>query len=87
MGHINAPYGSLVDEARLATYLRGEAQDDATQAVLSEIFIELSPSLLARCAFDLGLTLVDLNLLYERGLAQGARRSLAWEAAMQEAVS
>lgn len=88
-GHLNAPYGPVVGEEDVVRAIRqgGVAAASAkSQAILSQIFIECEPRLVARCAVEIGSSYAAANMLYLDTLKQGASRSPAWEKAMGHLV-
>lgn len=80
--HMNVPYGKIVSEADvIASFRNGKlsaASKDAN-GILGPFFNEIEPSLIIRCAKELGVSLQTANALYEDTLKRGFCASPAWE--------
>ena len=85
--HLNAPAGSVLSEAQLTRSLRdgsvrGIADSPAAAALVSYLFVEVEPRLIAQCASDAGASLAQADLLYQESLRDGLPRVPAWEQAV-----
>ena len=80
--HLNAPYGDVVSiDDLILSFCHGRLSGATEQsnAILSQLFLEIDPSLVGRCAYDLGLSLDAANQLYVDTMRSGAPRCPAWE--------
>jgi hypothetical protein len=87
--HLNAPVGPLVSVEHLVQALRSgsvEGLDEMVGAVISYLFVELSPGLIARCAYEAGSDLRQANELYKESLADHLPRVLDWENAIAHLI-
>ena len=87
VAHLNAPVGELLTREQLASVLRGgslNSLEDAPSAValLSYLFVELEPQLIAACALESGSDLRLANQLYEDIVSRAMPRVAAWERAV-----
>jgi hypothetical protein len=87
--HLNVPVGEIVTVDQLTQALRtgtvaGLKRTPA--AVLSYLFVELEPSLIARCAAEAGANLRTVNQLYEESLRGHLPRTPAWEEAVAQLI-
>ncbi|MDH1902110.1 hypothetical protein N5D67_07325 [Comamonas aquatica] len=83
--HMNVPYGQIVSEADVAaSFQRGKLSAASLEAngILAPFFNEIEPSLIIRCARELGVSLQTVNALYEDTLTRGFCASPAWEDAV-----
>jgi hypothetical protein len=83
--HLNAPVGAIVTVEHLVQALRaGSVQglDARAAAVLSYLFLELEPALIARCVREAGSDLRRANDLYNETLADKLPRNPRWEEAI-----
>lgn len=84
--HLNVPVGPVVTEHDLARALQAGSVaglDDKVAAVLSYLFIELDPALIARCAREAGSDLRHANELYKESLQAHLPRVPRWEQAVE----
>lgn len=82
--HMNVPYGQIVSEEDVAESFRhGKLSASSLEAngILAPFFNEIEPSLIIRCARELGVSLQTINDLYEDTLSRGFCSSPAWEKA------
>ncbi|MDH1813022.1 hypothetical protein [Comamonas aquatica] len=80
--HMNAPYGKIVSEQDvIASFRYGKLSASSLEAngILAPFFNEVEPSLIIRCAKELGVSLQTTNALYEDTLTRGFCRSPTWE--------
>lgn len=80
--HMNVPYGKIVSEEDVAASFRNGRLSAATRdanGILGPFFNEIEPSLILRCAEELGVDFVTVSSLYEDTLKQGFCPSPAWE--------
>lgn len=85
--HLNAPFGGHLREADLAQSLRaGElaAQTDQANAILSYLFIETEPRLIASCALEVGSDVATANRLYLITLDHASPGSPTRESAIKD---
>lgn len=83
--HMNAPYGQIVSEADVAASFRhGKLSASSLEAngILAPLFNEIEPSLIIRCARELGVSIQSVNAFYEDSLTRGFCASPAWEDAV-----
>ncbi len=83
--HLNAPVGPIVAVEHLAQALRAGSVaglDKRTAAIVSYLFVELDPGLIARCAYEAGADLRRANELYKESLADYLPRVPDWENAI-----
>jgi hypothetical protein len=86
VGHMNAPYGSVLDEQAVCDSLRSgklSARSEPANAILAAMFCEIEPQLIVRCAVETKVPIAQVNRLYEETLAQGLMRCPAWEHAVE----
>lgn len=84
--HMNAPYGKIVSEEDVAASFRHgrlSASSSEANAILAFFFNEIEPSLIVRCAKELGVSLQTANALYKDTLARGCCASPSWEEAVR----
>ncbi|OWQ90882.1 hypothetical protein CDN99_12030 [Roseateles aquatilis] len=86
--HLNASVGPVVTAAHIAQALRaGSLQplvgDPDVEAMVSFLFVEVQPQLIARCATEAGVNLLQAHALYIDTLEKLAPRAPAWEAEME----
>lgn len=84
--HLNVPVGPLVTEDDLARALQAGSVagfDEKIAAVLSYLFVELDPALIARCAREAGSDLRRANELYKESLEAHLPRIPQWEKAVE----
>lgn len=83
--HLNAPVGVVVTVEHLVQALRAGSVaglDPRTAAVVSYLFVDLEPALIARCVREAGSDLRRANELYQETLADHLPRNLCWEEAV-----
>jgi hypothetical protein len=84
--HLNVPVGPLVSEDDLSRALQAGSVaglDDKVAAVLSYLFVEIEPELIARCVREAGSDLRRANELYQESLQAHLPRVPRWEQAME----
>ncbi|MGH8236814.1 MAG: hypothetical protein ACREXP_07295 [Steroidobacteraceae bacterium] len=84
--HLNVPVGPLVTEGDLARALQAGSVagfDDKVAAVLSYLFVEIEPALIARCARESGSDLRRANEPYKESLQAHLPRVPRWEKAVE----
>ena len=86
--HLNASVGPIVTAAHIAEALRAGslaplADAPDVEAMVSYLFIELKPQLIARCAIEAGVTLIQAHALYLDTLAKRVPRVPRWESDME----
>ena len=84
--HLNVPVGPLVTEDDLSRALQAGSVagfDDKVAAVLSYLFVELDPALIARCVREAGSDLRRANELYKESLGAHLPRVPEWEQAVE----
>lgn len=89
--HLNASIGPVVSATDIASALRAGslaplAPQPRVEAMVSYLFIELEPRLIALCAREAGAMLERANDLYRDTLRNDAPRAPAWEATMEAYV-
>ena len=87
--HLNAPVGAIVSVEHLVQALRAgtvEGLDARAAAVLSSLFVELEPALIARCVRETGSDLRRANELYKETLADKLPRNPHWEEAIAHLI-
>lgn len=87
--HLNAPVGPVVTVDHLAQALRAGSVaglDARTAAIVSHLFVELDPGLIARCAYEAGSDLRRASELYKESLACHLPRVPNWENAIAHLV-
>ena len=87
--HLNACVGPVVTVEHLVQALRAGSVaglDARTAAVVSYLFVELEPALIARCAREAGSDLRRANELYKESPADNLPRNLCWEEAIAHLV-
>jgi hypothetical protein len=87
--HLNASVGAIVTVEHLVKALRAgtvEGLDARTAAVLSYLFLELEPALVARCVREAGSDLRRANELYKETLAGKLQRNPRWEEAIAHLI-
>lgn len=87
--HLNAPVGPVVTVEHLTQALRSGSVaglDKTVAAVISYLFVELEPGLIARCAYEAGSDLRRANELYKGSLADHLPRVADWENAIDHLV-
>jgi hypothetical protein len=85
--HLNVPVGPVLTTEHLARALRSGSLagfDQRSAAILSHLFIELDPGLIARCAHEAGADLRRANDLYKESLQAHLPRVPRWEKAVEE---
>jgi len=85
-GHMNAPYGRVLDEQAIWNSLRNgklSAGSERGNAILGAMFCEMEPQLIVRCAVEIKVPVAQANRLYQDTLAYGFMRCPAWERAME----
>ena len=79
--------GPVVTAQHIAQALRaGTAEavpEPEAAALVSRLFVELEPRLVALCAAEAGADLRQANRLYDESVANSVPRNAAWEAAME----
>jgi hypothetical protein len=84
--HLNVPVGPVVTEDDLTRALQAGSVagfDDKVAAVLSYLFVEIEPALIARCAREAGSDLRRANELYKESLQAHLPRVPRWEKAVE----
>ncbi|CUB01367.1 MULTISPECIES: hypothetical protein [Comamonas] len=82
--HMNVPYGKIVSEEDVAASFRHgrlSASNLEANAILAFFFNEIEPSLIIRCAREVGVSLQTANALYKDTLVRGCCASPSWEEA------
>lgn len=82
VSHLNAPYGPIVTDKDLAeSLLTGSivGNSSTARAIIGQLFIEVSPSLVLRCAREAGGTVKQADMLYQKSLESGVVRNPVWE--------
>jgi hypothetical protein len=85
--HLNVPVGPVLTTEDLARALRSGSVvgfDKRAAAILSHLFVELDPGLIARCAYEAGADLRRANELYKESLQANLPRVPQWERAVEE---
>jgi hypothetical protein len=85
--HLNVPVGPVLTTEDLAQALRAGSVaglDKRAGAILSHLFVELEPGLIARCAHEAGSDLRRANELYKESLQAHLPRVPQWEKAVEE---
>lgn len=85
--HLNVPVGPVLTTEDLARALRSGSVagfDKRAAAILSHLFVELEPELIARCAYEAGSDLRRANELYKESLQAHLPRVSQWETAVEE---
>lgn len=82
--HLNASVGPVLSSAQLATVLRTASLDSLIESptaagVVSYLFVEIEPRVIALCAYEAGTDLCHANALYESLLRYSMPRVAAWE--------
>lgn len=80
--HLNAPFGAVVSAFDVRrSFEKGclDASSDQANAVLATLFTEIEPRLLAQCAVESGVSLLDADRLYQDALKHHAHRCPEWE--------
>lgn len=90
VGHLNAPYGTVVTAEDVAAAL-SQGRIDAVvnpegRALVASMFIECAPHSIAAAALEVGAGLENVASLYRSCVESGEARSSAWEGAMGELV-
>ena len=78
--HLNVPVGPVLTTEDLARALRSGSVagfDKRAAAILSHLFVELDPGLIARCAYEAGSDLRRANELYKETLLAHLPRETA----------
>lgn len=86
VSHLNAPYGAILTNDELAeSLLTGSVMGSSpvSRAIIEQLFIEVSPSLILRCVSEVGGGACQANMLYQKSLESGAVRNLGWELFLQ----
>jgi hypothetical protein len=82
VGHLNTSVGNQLTEEQLASALKlgklSEKKGDGS-ALLSYLFLETEPRLIALCVLETNSTIERANALYLDTLTHHAPRSPAWE--------
>ncbi|OWQ47193.1 hypothetical protein CDL60_12535 [Roseateles noduli] len=86
--HLNASVGAIVSAAHIAEALRAGsltplAPEPDVEAMVSYLFVELKPQLIARCATEAGVGLMQAHALYLDTLTRQVPRVSAWESDME----
>lgn len=87
--HLNIPVGPVLTAEDLAQALRSGSVaglDKRAAAILSHLFVELDPGLIARCAYEADSDLRRANELYKESLQAHLPRVPQWEKAVEEFV-
>ena len=82
VSHLNAPYGPIVTDKDLTeSLLTGSivGNSPTAKAIISQLFIEVSPALVLRCANEAGGTVKHADMLYKSALKSGVVRNPDWE--------
>jgi len=87
VNHLNASVGPVLEPAQLSHALRvGSVREMSAPplaaALVSSLFVELSPSLIMQCAAEAGATLSRVNQLYRETLADALPPVRGWEEAV-----
>jgi len=87
VSHLNASVGQVLDTAQLSHALRtGSVRQmpapPLAAALVSSVFVELSPSLIVQCAAEANAELSQVNQLYRETLADALPPVRAWEDAI-----
>lgn len=94
-GHLNAPYGPVVQASTVEKMLRlgtiqGLSDDPEVDAfeieLLQTLFVECAPSLIGRACHQLDVDLENAQKIYEELLAGGHPAVLAWEDAVKDVL-
>ncbi len=87
VGHLNTPYGNVVQEEDFAAVLRAgtlkiesDTLTPSAVAIISGTFTENTPNLMIMCMHEAGATLESVNRLYVETVKEGAYPSPKWEA-------
>lgn len=87
--HLNASVGPIVTVEHLSKALRSgsvASLDKTVAAVVTHLFVELDPGLIARCAYEAGSDLRRADELYKESLQSHLPRVLQWENGVAELV-
>jgi hypothetical protein len=85
--HLNAPYGRIVTEGDVLSAIRDGSTvglSDMKSSLISSMFTECRPELIARCASEAGINLKGANDLYLSILNSDGVQSLDWEKCFKE---
>lgn len=87
-GHLNASVGPVLDIGTLAAALRlGSAHEAGASpdaaALISTLFVELTPDLILRCAAEANSDVFAANALYQEALEDRLPPVPEWERAIQ----
>ena len=84
--HLNAPYGAVVTESEVLDSIRNgclAGRSEQANALLGNMFVEVEPRLIARCALEAKTTIQQAQLLYLDTLAHAHPRCRQWESAVE----
>lgn len=84
--HLNVPVGPVLTTEDLALALRAGSVagfQKKAAAVLSHLFVELEPQLIAKCVAEAGSDLHRANELYKESLQAHLPRAPRWEKAVE----
>lgn len=87
--HLNVPVGDILTVEQLAQALRTgtvAGLEPKPAALVSYLFIELEPHVIAMCAAEVGASLRTVNQLYEESLRDHIPRVPAWEQAVAHLI-
>ena len=81
--HMNVPYGRIVSAGDVAASFKNgclAGPSKEVNGILAPFFNEVEPSLILRCAAEVGASIAKVNALYQQTLKLGFMPSPAWEA-------
>ena len=84
--HLNAPVGLVVTAEGLSEALRSGSVSGSSPmeaAIISGMFVELSPRLISLCASEAMSDIAHANMLYHETLKAHLPRVVAWEKAIE----
>jgi hypothetical protein len=87
--HLNAPVGPVLTVEELAQALLSgsvASLNKKAAAIVSYLFIELDPSLIASCVAEAGSDLRRANRLYEEAVQAHVPRVPGWEEAVEHLI-
>ena len=85
-GHMNAPYGPVLDENAVWDSLRQgklSAASEKANAILGGMFCEITPELIVSCALEAKTSVAQAHSLYQDTLAHGFVHCPMWEQAAE----
>lgn len=89
VSHLNAPYGPIVTDKDLTESLLSGiivGNSPTARAIISQLFIEVAPSLVMRCVKEVDASVERAQMLYEKALESGVVRNPAWEQSVRGAL-